>query len=421
MFGASSKFMASVVAHATLDEYMGFGGISHLFKNDEIAAFALFDAHVKKYASIPSPEVAQLLIGDVPKAPEPPQYYLDFLSNRHFENILTKGSEGANDLLQKDKAKEAALFLVNQLVPELMKENGNRLIDFRDAYEIVLANYYQQFKQGDEYGIKMGYPPIDTFGGLVGGDILSLVGRPANGKTFLVLRAAHKIWAEQHKPPAFISLEMNNLITSQRLVAMDGGVPLSNLKLQHGQGLTTVQMQKLKAAQGAAKKSQVPFHLMDGNLKTTVEDIYNFCRFTKPSCVLVDGAYMLKHPNQRLGRFERVAENCELLKQEIAGNLKIPVIASWQFSRDAAKKANTKGGSKPGLEDIGYSDAIGQISSVVLGMMEEETVESITRKTVTVLKGRGGEVGSFDINWQFNPVLNFDHYVPEEAATMSFL
>jgi hypothetical protein len=116
-----------------------------------------------------------------------------------------------------------------------------------------------------------------------------------------------------------------------------------------------------------------------------------------------------------------VAENCELLKEEIAGNLGIPVAASWQFSREAAKKMGSKKGGAVGLEDIGYTDAIGQISSIVLGLLEEDNVETMKKKTVTIMKGRSGESGEFKINWQFEPVLNFDHFVEQEVGELEYL
>ena len=44
---------------------------------------------------------------------------------------------------------------------------------------------------------------------------------------------------------------------------------------------------------------------------------------------------------------------------------------------------------------------IGQVSSIVLGLFQEEGVETMVRRKIRVLKGRNGEVGAFDINWNF--------------------
>lgn len=418
------RFLTALSRSGTLDQYMALGKIEPLFKNVDKEDFQRYDKHVRSHAALPSPDLLEQWWDDLPKTPEPASYYHSLLKNRHFESSLTKIVENANKFIQDDEAEKAAVHIAEQLLPMLMQRHGNRLITLGDAYSLVQTNYFQQMKLGDEYGIRMGYPVVDDYGGLTGGDVLSLVGRPAAGKSFLVLRSAHHTWKNQHKIPAFLSMEMNNLISGQRLVAMDAGIPLSGLKLQKGQGLTTNQLKKLKESSDLAKKAANPFHLMDGNLSTTVEDIFNFCRQMKPDVLFIDGAYMLKHPNPRLGRFERVAENCELIKQEIAGNLGIPVVASWQFSRDAAKKmkSNKKGhGAQVDLEDIGYSDAIGQISSIVLALLDEETVETMLRKRVTIMKGRSGETGEFFINWRFNPTMNFDLWQEQQVGEMSFL
>lgn len=56
-------------------------------------------------------------------------------------------------------------------------------------------------------------------------------------------------------------------------------------------------------------------------------------------------------------RFRRVAENADLIKQELASIA--PTVVSWQFARSASKK-NAKKGEEVTMDDIGYTDAIGQ-------------------------------------------------------------
>jgi len=149
--------------------------------------------------------------------------------------------------------------------------------------------------------------------------------------------------------------------------------------------------------------------VVDGNLASSVADIRAKALQYKPSAIFIDGAYLLKHQFEK-DRYRRVAENADLIKKELAPLA--PVIASWQFSRDAKK--NKQPGHKPGLEDIGYSDAIAQISSVVLGLIEDEgngkmnlnespkeKPKAVTKKKVYIPKGRSGEQGEFDINWNF--------------------
>lgn len=413
----AKRFMTAAARSGQLEKYMGLGPLDHLFKNVERDQFAQFHDHVRKHATLPSEETLKGWWGDLPTTPEPPSFYLEHLTNRHMQNALTKHVSEANELVQSGQPVDAALQLVSSLQPEIFRRHGAKMVTIKQAYELAGTNYFQQLKMGDDYGIKIGYPVVDSYGGLVPGDVLSWVGRPAAGKSFLTLRAAHAAY-KQGRRAGFLSMEMNNLISAQRLVALDAQIPLNGLKLQKGSGLSTPQLQKLNKAGQAAGDD---LHLIDGNLSASVEDIFNMVRLLQLDMLVIDGAYMLKHPNPRLGRFERVAENCELIKKEIAGVLGVPVICSWQFSREAAKKLKSKKGDQVDLEDIGYSDAIGQISSIALGLLEEETVETMNRKRVTIMKGRNGETGSFDIHWQFNPVMNFDHAPEAALETMSFL
>ena len=77
--------------------------------------------------------------------------------------------------------------------------------------------------------------------------------------------------------------------------------------------------------------------------------------------MVIDGAYLLRHRNVRLDRFTRAAENVELIKRNCT-DLEMMAFCSWQFNREASKKQKKGKGEEGDLEDIGYSDAIGQIS-----------------------------------------------------------
>jgi hypothetical protein len=75
------------------------------------------------------------------------------------------------------------------------------------------------------------------------------------------------------------------------------------------------------------------------------------------------------------------------------------MILSYQLNRESTKKKKIE---SAGLEDIAYSDAVGQISSVVLALMQPESTETTGQREVTVLKGRDGQAGKFSIHWRFD-------------------
>jgi replicative DNA helicase len=142
------------------------------------------------------------------------------------------------------------------------------------------------------------------------------------------------------------------------------------------------------------------FLVVAGSIAATVDDIYNLAQEYECSVVYIDGGYLVRNKNSKLDRYLRVAENVEQMKR-YSEDLGLCTFASWQFNREASKKSAKSGVQEGGLEDIACSDAIGQVSSVVLGMFQEDSPETIERREIRVLKGRNGETGKFSIRWDF--------------------
>jgi replicative DNA helicase len=133
--------------------------------------------------------------------------------------------------------------------------------------------------------------------------------------------------------------------------------------------------------------------------------------------VIVDGAYLLggiKYKN----RWELVAENASFMKQVLATQLRVPVLASYEFTRTSMKDfKKKKNGEAPSLEDMAGSQEVPNLSSVALGVTDDTTPEGTQVRKIQVLKGRNGEVGSFYVSWDFKKML-FDEIEPEDEAIM---
>lgn len=138
--------------------------------------------------------------------------------------------------------------------------------------------------------------------------------------------------------------------------------------------------------------------------------------------VYIDGAYLLQSStNKRLSPFERVSTVAHIIKKSTT-ELDIPSVCSWQFNRDAVGKKKGKGAGVEvaGLENIGMSDAIGQLSSIVISMMQEESVETMESRLLTLLKGRDGETGQWRINWDFIN-MNFDERDEYQKQNLEYI
>lgn len=118
-----------------------------------------------------------------------------------------------------------------------------------------------------------------------------------------------------------------------------------------------------------------------------------------PSIVFLDGTYLV-HPTIKtpMKRIERVAETFDELKGlTISAN--IPIVNTMQFNRQAGKDG--KDGS---LENIGFTDAVGMHSSLVIGIRMGPTEDPRRSRTMEFMKGREGEIGDVHMNFRFAPV-----------------
>ena len=234
-------------------------------------------------------------------------------------------------------------------------------------------------------------------GGVMPGDVISFVGRPAVGKTWLTLWTAMHNWVLRKLNILYVSMEMTTLPIAQRIAALYTKQNIAQLKMA---GYSNQTFKKFFKGLQTMTLEQAKFYVVDGNLATSVEDLFALAETLQCKVMFIDGAYLLRHRNVRLDRFTRAAENVELIKRHCT-DVEMMAFCSWQFNREASKKQKKGKADQGDLEDIGYSDAIGQISSIALSLFQEDSVETMKQRKVQVMKGRNGEVGQFSIAWDF--------------------
>lgn len=384
-----------------------------LFQGEEVAIFCAIDEFMSKYAQLPTLEtvIPHFPIMAELSAPEAPGYYLDLLTNRFEYTTIDAANIASQALLKADKTKtkQARQILFDALGKCAMQEYRMQLTDFGKEGEKLLTAAYKSTLLGFDAAAMFGWPTLDKqSGGILPGDVIGVVGRPATGKSWVVLYNALCNWLLMKQRLLVVSMEMNTLAISQRIGAMYTHLPAGQIKkAQLGSASLEVYMQslsKLNQEEGA-------LWIMDGNLAACLDDIYQLAHSLGVQGVLIDGAYLMKHKNAKLDRYQRVAENVERQKQ-ITAELGMWSLDSWQFNRQATAK-NKKKGEKNALEDIGFSDAIGQISTMVLGFMQDESVATLNGRVLDILKGRNGETGKLNIKWDFQTT-DFSEMTAEE-------
>lgn len=397
-----------------------------MFREDEKELYAFVRNHTMAYSKLPSRKTIRkwgkehsVSVPASDSLSEPHKYYFDKMEHRNLKLGLLAAMKAAEHNRQEDPMQSLATLTTAILDMHNVVRRKQLVNISEDAGKIIQAEYAKVL-MGEDNGLKFGWPTFDKMsGGLVGGDLVSIVGRPGMGKTYMMLHGMIHAW-HQGMTTLFVSMEMKNTPIVQRVAAMASHTSISELKAA---SVSSKKFQGMLNVLGSMN-GEHGMWVADGALSATVEDVRILCSQLNPDVLFIDGAYLLRHPNARLQRHDRINTNVELVKSYLADDLNIPVTQTFQFNRDAAKQKSTE---DIDLEHIAGSDAIGQMSSAVLGLFEEETIETKLKRLVRILKGRNGEQGEFTINWRFggfgvkqdhddydvSDVMNFSEIVPE--------
>lgn len=392
------RLLSSIVQSGDTHTYLSLALEPYLFRDSEVELYEAINNHIIKYGKIPSPTTLEGMgfTEDLAEAPEPPKFYLDEVEKRYLRSTLKTMVIEANESLVNEDETAAYDNVMKTLSTIHLKRNRKTLFDFRHSHELLWSEYVKQNVHGSDYTLSFGWPYLDELsGGMRGGDFIVFVGRPASGKTFKLLYMAYNSWKSK-RVPLVVSMEMNTLIMAQRLGAMHTHTNLTHVMKAK---LSDTAVEKYQEGLIQAGNNDTPLWIVDGNLTATVDDIVMLCRQLGVTDVYVDGAYLLQHPNKKLSKWDKMAENAEMLKQKVAQDLNIPVVASYQFSKESKKKKGKD--DKVSMEDIYGSDSIAQLASIILGLLEVENIETQISRVITVLKGRSGETGEFRVKWDF--------------------
>lgn len=385
------------------------------FKPYEQEAFVFVEEHLKKFHVLPHPQTLGDQFPDIGQLQvvEPAKFYLEKIESRWMYERINKANLDSQTVLSKNEnASEDAVNVLRSAIQEItLHKSRLRIIDVGLDGPSQLIQHYHLASLAEELAV-LGWSYVDGQGRVEPGDVISFVGRPAAGKTWKMIWSAASNWQRGHNV-LVASMEMKALPILQRLSSIYTHLPIGQLKTST---FSSQSWKKFYESVKGMQNEQAKMYVVDGNLAATVDDIFNLAQMLKCNVIYIDGAYLLRHPNKRLDRYTRAAENVEWIKQ-MCGDTDSVAFCSWQFNREASKKQkkSADGNKDTGLEDIGYSDAIGQISSIVMGLFQEDSIETMKERQIRVLKGRNGEVGQFSIAWDFQG-MSFEQTDPPLAG-----
>jgi replicative DNA helicase len=237
-------------------------------------------------------------------------------------------------------------------------------------------------------------------GGLRGGQLVIVAGRPGMGKSALSVQWATKM-AQAGESVAVFSLEMTGVDLAARMVCSE--MPLDLGAVRNG-FMSREDMRKMPVV--ANKIGELPLWIDE----TPSLNIFDFRGRARRAvvkhgvkCIVVDYLQLMTSSSRRAkeNRAHEVAEISMALKAT-AKELNIPIIAAAQLGRNAEERA------RPKLADLRESGQIEQDADIVVmlhrpnkGKMNEDGTSADNGEVeLIVAKQRNGPVGTVDLKFE---------------------
>ena len=249
---------------------------------------------------------------------------------------------------------------------------NSSLVKFDEAMKLTIEMASAAYKNDEGIvGVPTGLRDLDDrLGGLHNSDLVIIAGRPGMGKTALAtniaFHASQKLQESGRKSSiAFFSLEMSSEQLSTRILAEQSRIKSNDIR--RGK-ISDEQFDKF--IETSKNIAELPLYI-DETPAISIAAMSNRARRIKRlfglDLIVVDYIQLMTGSlNNRDGRVQEISQITQGLKA-IAKELKIPVIALSQLSRQVEQRDN----HKPLLSDLRESGSIEQDADVVMFVYRE--------------------------------------------------
>ena len=346
-----AMYLIEKYGQTTFDTFMGAAHV--LIEIDQlISTFKTFDAREKLKDALPSVEKA---ITDGKPLDEVRKMLLDL------EKITRNDNSTCNDM--------------QKITAEVADEVMNIATKGDPSVELPLVNEYISY--------------------LMGGELIIIAGRPAMGKTALMLSMARRL-ATKGTKVGYISLEMTAKALTFRMTQNDCDFYILNAL----KGLKPGTAEYVSILNALGKVKELPIYMSDKSTQTLTEIlglIEHMAKVNGVKVIFVDYLQLVSAGNGSLSKNYEVAMISRALKL-IALETNTVIIAGSQLSRKVEMRENRR----PYLSDLRDSGAIEQDADVVAflyrpGYYDEN--EDPSKTEFIVAKQRNGITGTLELNF----------------------
>ncbi|MDQ0176024.1 replicative DNA helicase [Bacillus chungangensis] len=264
----------------------------------------------------------------------------------------------------------------------------------------VLMEIYDDMMvdKGEMTGIDTGFTDLNNMtGGLNGGDLIIIAGRPSMGKTAFALNLV-KSCCENSGVADIFSLEMPEKQLTQRLLSSIGNI--SGIKWKNPYRMfSKLDSERASEAIGIYSKWHINIH---DSSKQTIADIRARVRKTQREhknekhIVVIDYLQLIT----QVGKFERndlaIGDITKQLKQ-MARQFNIPVILLSQLNRGVEQRQD----KRPMMSDLRDSGSIEQDADLIMFLYRDDYYDKQSENRniveVNLAKHRNGPVGTIQL------------------------
>lgn len=364
--------------------------IDHLLIKEELKSKGLYKRGDAKYLI----ELSALL----PSTSRVEEYSNIIKENYLRRRLISSSAKIGSLALNKKISIETILNDVEKEIFEVSEDSINK--EFLHISELLLESYERAEEmskhKGEFRGIRTGFKTLDgLLGGLHTSDMIILGARPAVGKTSFSLDLCRHIAVTEKKKVVFFSLEMSATQLIDRLISMQTGIALWDLRTAN---IKTAQLDKLAEAMGVLSESDI---FIDDTPGVNITQIRSKCRRLKMEkgldIVFIDYLQLITGNNKE-SRVQEVSDISRQLKI-IARELDIPVIALSQLSRGVESRADRR----PQLSDLRESGSIEQDADIVMFLHREDTYNAdpniVGKSELIIAKHRNGPTGEIPLTF----------------------
>jgi len=396
--------LLTVETFSEIDARNIFVAFEHLYSKSAEIGLSVLDEQLKKNGT---PLDIAMVINDLNSG----WSFIEHCQLLKEREVRREQQKLALGLLEKCKDPKSDPFETNdQLMTDT--ERVVSLVDFgrKKSNTELIKEVTHKIKAASELhgmtGVLTGFTELDkVYGGRQNSDLIIKAARPAMGKTAQALCEARFMAIERDQKVAFFSLEMSASQLMQRLISVQTGIRLHDIRTGR---MSDEQWQVYNEGTKA---------LTSDNL-TIIDDVYTLnairtrCRKMKMrnalDIVFIDYLQLINHTVAKgRNKENEVSEISRALKM-LAKTLSVPVVCLCQLSRAVEVRGGTH---NPKLSDLRDSGAIEQDADIVEFLFrpeyysankKDENGDDITHVAfISIAKHRNGACGDIE--------LHFDH------------